>query len=65
MMSAAGIAIGGLAIGLGRQRFEGRRIMATNPVSYISYAREKLEELNKALMWVAACLTPLLGKALA
>lgn len=41
---AAGIAIGKIAIEIGKKRFELQKAMAENPVSYITYAKEKLGE---------------------
>jgi hypothetical protein len=41
-IGTAGIAIGKVAIDLGKQRIARNELMASNPVSYISYAREKL-----------------------
>jgi hypothetical protein len=43
-MSATGLAIANMAVGLGQQRFARKELMANNPVSYISYAKEKLED---------------------
>lgn len=42
-MSATGFVIAKMAVGLGQQRFARKELMGTNPVSYISYAKEKLE----------------------
>ncbi|HEV3040937.1 MAG TPA: hypothetical protein VHA33_24435 [Candidatus Angelobacter sp.] len=39
---AVGLAIGRIAVEIGRQKFALREIMAGNPVSYIAYAKEKL-----------------------
>ena len=41
-IGTAGIAIGKVAIDLGKQKIARNELMANNPVSYISYAREKL-----------------------
>ncbi len=42
-MGATGVAIANMAVNLGQQQFARKELMANNPVSYISYAREKLE----------------------
>jgi hypothetical protein len=39
----AGITIGKIAIELRKQSFAKQEIMMSHPVSYVSYAREKLE----------------------
>jgi hypothetical protein len=39
---AVGLAIGKVAVEIGRQKFALREIMVGNPVSYIAYAKEKL-----------------------
>jgi hypothetical protein len=44
---AAGIAIGKVTIEIGKKRFELQKAMAENPVSYITYAKEKLAEDQK------------------
>jgi hypothetical protein len=41
-MTATGLAIANMAVSLGQQRFAQKELMANNPVSYISYAKEKL-----------------------
>jgi hypothetical protein len=41
-MTATGLAIANMAVSLGQQRFTQKELMANNPVSYISYAKEKL-----------------------
>jgi hypothetical protein len=41
-IGATGLAIGNMAINLGKQRLELKELMAKNPVSYISYVNEKL-----------------------
>lgn len=41
-MGMAGVAIGKVAIDLGKQKIVRNELMANNPVSYVSYAREKL-----------------------
>lgn len=41
-MSATGIAIANTAISLGQQKFAQKEFMANNPISYISYAKDKL-----------------------
>lgn len=41
-IGAAGISLAKIGIELGKQKHERGEIMATNPVSYISYAKEKL-----------------------
>jgi hypothetical protein len=40
---ATGLTIANMAIHLGKQKFERADIIVTNPVSYISYAQEKLQ----------------------
>jgi hypothetical protein len=42
-MTGTGLAVANLAIGLGQQKFAREELTANNPVSYISYAKEKLE----------------------
>lgn len=39
----AGITVGKIAVELGKQKFALRKLIAENPVSYIAYAKEKLE----------------------
>src|SRR5258708_4969153 len=41
-MTATGLAIANMAVNLGQQRFAHKELLANNPVSYISYAKEKL-----------------------
>jgi hypothetical protein len=43
-MASTGLAIANMAVSVGQQRFARMELMANNPVSYISYAKEKLEE---------------------
>jgi hypothetical protein len=43
MIGTAGIAIAKVGIEFGKQKLERAEIMATNPVSYISYARQRLK----------------------
>lgn len=47
MIGTAGIAIAKLGIELGKRNMDRVEIMATNPVSYISYARKKLRTSEK------------------
>lgn len=42
-MSATGVAIANMAVNLGQQRFAQKELLANNPVSYISYMKDKLE----------------------
>lgn len=41
-MSATGLAIANMVVSLGQQRFARKELVATNPVSYISFVKDKL-----------------------